>query len=418
MLPSLVLCWVGWDASLRQVARNLHQQIADDSFTELSLTKIGNGRHPRLLAYPRIRTGGTSSDEQKRETFVERQSENTSKSQEPNLLKAEVLQGESSEAMLLALKFRLMTQAAPSKWRKHLSRIEEQLREGQLLQEVIHSRGRPRDLQCLLEEAAKVPEPAALMFEAVDSRRKVWQRWREFRNLLIYPICLLIATLFMILGIHFAVTLSVDFGYLDSFGFGGATQLIAQWNDQRQAVQGAGICVAWVLAISATLYFLGPPWAWLSVAGALVLVGKPLRWISLHEILERYRFFITQKLSPSEAASAVARTFQHSAQGIVAQNVAERVHAGVPLGQALSDCQLSDALCRPALALLDSSSEDMPSRVQQLGNLLAKLADERCRTLGSLIPLLMLIFVALLLWSLVSTYLMMVISVMPLLSWF
>ena len=205
----------------------------------------------------------------------------------------------------------------------------------------------------------------------------------------------------------------MDFRFLEEFGLSGAAEAMAAARDQKQAMYGLAFIVGWTFLIVATVAFIGPAWAFTAMMGGMRLFGRPLRWINLSEILHRYHLFCDQGLSTMDASAAVTRSFSASAQHYAAEGIQSRVMQGMNLGDAIAASSLSDALCRPVLKMLDHRGVNSTVSLMETSQLLQHLVDQRCRSLSGVIPVLVLLVVGSIIWSILSCYLL---AMMPLAS--
>jgi type II secretory pathway component PulF len=162
-----------------------------------------------------------------------------------------------------------------------------------------------------------------------------------------------------------------------------------------------------------TIAVVGPAWALTSIIGGVRVFGRPLRWINLSEILHRYQLFIGQGLPTIDAAAAVSRSFSSSAQRYAAEGIERRIRQGTSLGDAFAATSMSDGLCRPALRMLDFRGKDLSTALAETSQLLQDMVEQRCRSLSGVMPLLVLLIVGSVVWSVFSCYLL---AFMPLIS--
>lgn len=330
-------------------------------------------------------------------------------------LQSEILDGPSA---LDALRLRLAAQLAPRRWRGPLESLATAIDSGEALEQAFEQRQQaiPQELRCLIAEALSVPEPTTLVLDAVRIRQTIGRDWRELMQLMTYP--LLLFGLALVVGGAFSfLMLGPQTAWIthqfEMFGLTDGEPFIAFMNDQHQSIVGLTIACGWTIVSMLTIAVVGPRWAWSAVLGGVLLIGPPLRWISLREILQRYELFISQGTSPIAATEAVTRTFRHSNQAVAAAAIAQRIQAGMPLGQALCASLLSDGLSRPALRLLDLRGEDMPRALEETAELLGVLTEQRCRGLSLLLPMFSILMVGTIVWATMSVYLL---AFLPLVS--
>lgn len=324
-----------------------------------------------------------------------------------------VLDPQAVTPTLDALKLRLSAQVAPRRWRSALATLAERLEAGISLDVAVEAaRGKlPRELETLIVQAMRTPDPTRLLLDAVRVRETAQAGWRQFWQLIAYPLVLLGATLCVVL--LFSLVLQSLPNVAEQFGFSGAESIQAVADDHHQAVVGLAFVYAWTLLTMVTIAIIGPRWAWTAIVSGMFLIGRPVRWLAMHEIVMRLEMFISQGLSVADSAGAVAESFRHSSQGPVTGAIAERVQQGVPLGSSLGDCTVAEGLSRPMLELIDLRCSDLCSALRDTAELLRALAEERCRTLAVLLPGFLILLIGSLLWSAVGTYLS---SLAPLIS--
>ena len=321
---------------------------------------------------------------------------------------AEVLEPGTAAVSLDALKLRLAQQIAPIRWKGSITRLANEVNSGTAMDEAVAAlpASTPAELRALLVEAMQTSEPASLLVEAIRVREDVRRNWRELMSLILYPALLLAFAITVGLAFSYTMQSMVDFEWIEEFGLPGGEQVRNNLIDQHHAIVGLAMICTWVGVVLLTIAVVAPAWAWVSVVGGLVVIGKPLRWVSLQEILSRYQLFIAQGMSTADTADAVARSFRNSGQSTVAAAIARRIHAGVPLGQAIGSSMLSDGVCRPALLMLDQRGSDMSQSLRETADLLGMLVEQRCRTLSAVLPLFVLCFVGTILWATLSAYFM------------
>lgn len=321
---------------------------------------------------------------------------------------AEIIDAASGSMIIDALNLRLAQQVAPRSWRASLERVATALDAGRPLEQAIGelSGAAPRELKCLLESALAAPDPASLIVEAIQIRSEIRRSWSELRRLILYPAALFVFAVTIGVGFSYCMQLMIDLTWLEDFGLAGTETILASFQDQHHSIVGLGLVTLWGGLILLTIAIAGPPWAWMAVLGGVVVIGKPLRWVALQEVLERYRLFVAQGLSTDQAAAAVTASFQGSGQAVVARVLERRIEAGVPLGQALGVSMLADGLCRPSLLLLDQRGSEMTRALGETARMLRELSAERCRSLGSILPVFVLATVGSIIWAALSTYVM------------
>ncbi|GAB5405883.1 MAG: hypothetical protein Aurels2KO_41140 [Aureliella sp.] len=321
-------------------------------------------------------------------------------------LNPEVLSGDSS---LDVLHLRLARQIAPARWKRPLLALVVQLQAGVTLEAAVEKTriGMPRELQRLVQAAMSVPNPTHLVLEAVRVRQRTRRSWREFSLATMYPLCLFMIAVVMAVIFNISVSGMMSFSFLDDFGMSAADMVHAQIDDQTQATMGLAIATFWFAGVLLTIRIVGPPWAWTSVIGGLIIVGKPLRWISLEELLHRYRLFSGQGLDTLTAVNAAAASLGQSGQSVVAERVARQVMSGQLLGDAIGDSLLSDGMTRPIVRFVDTdSSTPLAARLERCANILRAITERRCRTLVAVLPILALVVVGTLICSMLFSYML------------
>lgn len=331
---------------------------------------------------------------------------------------AELLDSVSAAQVLDALKLRLAHQIAPRRWRSCLMDMACRVEAGQPMDEAFRTTETqwPGELRSLMRESLRVTDPGALLVESLRIRSEVRNGWREFIRLSVYPALLFVFALTVGIVFSYCMRYMVDLEWVESFGLSGVGQIQSTIEDQHHAIVGLGMITAWVLLIMLTILVVGPAWAWVAVVGGMIVLGKPLRWLSLQEILLRYQLFIDQGLSSTELSATVARSFGSSSQSVVVRAVARRVAAGMTLARAIAASMLTDGLCRPAILLLDQRSEDLHAALGETAELVGSMAEERCRTLATIVPVFVLAVVGTILWGALSSYLLGIVPLVSLIS--
>ncbi len=327
-------------------------------------------------------------------------------------VQAEIVDGALA---LESLKLKLAAQLAPPRWQRSLLLVAKHVDAGQPL-EAAFDRQReqmPAELRSLVAESLRVPEPTALIIDALRARAKLGRNWRELKRLVAYPVILLGVALLVGVAFSFTMRSTLKLDWIEGLGLAGAEQALTLINDQHSSILGMAMIYAWLLMVLSTIAIVAPRWAWSSVMSGVMLIGRPLRWLALQEVLERFEMFTAQGLTPVVAAGAVARSFSSSSQAVTAVAVSERILAGMPLGQALCISMVSDGLTRPALRLLDLRSSEMPHALRETIEMLQLLIEQRCRALATALPVFLLVLVGSVVWMSLSTYL---ISFLPLVS--
>lgn len=305
--------------------------------------------------------------------------------------------------MLNSVKLRLAEQYAPWRWRKWIDTIASAVERGEPLGLAIAKYGAvaPREAGALAASALLVGDPAQLILDVLRMRGELRRSWLDLWMLLLYPMLTLVFA--VAIGVLFSSLM--DFQFLEEFGLSGAQQVLGTVKDQQQAMYGLAFVVGWTVLIIGTIAAVGPVWSLTAVIGGLRLFGRPLRWINLSEILHRYHLFISQGLATTDASAAVTRSFAASAQRYAAEGIEHRIAQGVSLGSAFAATSLSDSLSRPALRMLDHRGADVANSLAETSQLLQYLVDQRCRSLSGVMPLLVLLIVGTIVWSILSCYL-------------
>ena len=318
------------------------------------------------------------------------------------------------------MRLHLAVQLAPRRWQSGLRALAAAVESGQELETAVatHQRALPGELRALITEALRVPQPTQFVLQAVSIRRGIQRDWQQFARLMTYPLLLLALTLVVGGLLSYLLMGSTEFsllGFYESVAMLSSSRELDLIRDQAHAVVGLTVACGWTVLTLLTVRLLGPRWAWGAVVGGMLLIGRPLRWIWLREILQRYQLVMSQGISLHDAAEAVTRSFAHSQQAVAAAAIAQRIAAGVPLGQALSTSLLSDGLSRPALRLLDLRSAELPQALAETAELLGSLTEQRCRGLALLLPTFSIFFIGSLIWATFSIY---VLAFMPVVSMF
>jgi len=314
------------------------------------------------------------------------------------------------------LKLRLAAQIAPVRWRGSLEMIATKIEGGDPLERAIGSTRAPRELQCLLSESLNLPDPPRFVLDAIRGRTEVRASWNSFVSLVSYPLAIFVVAVLIGVAFSFVTRGMVDFAAIEEYGLSGFAPVKANIDDQHAALTGAAMVIGWVTLVLLTIAVVGPPWAWTAVVGGVVIIGRPLRWVSLQEILHRYHLFADQGVADGNIGRAVARSFNRSSQAVVAASVAQRIEAGMPIGRSLAQSMLSDGLCRPALLLLDEPGAQASAGFLRTARLLGLLAEQRCRVLGMVMPVLLILMVGTVIWATISCYIMVFLPLVNMIS--
>lgn len=320
------------------------------------------------------------------------------------------------------LRLRLAAQIAPRRWRSPLLRLAEAAQGGQPLDASVRSVALPPELSSLFAEALRLREPTAFVLDTLRARVLLKNSWGQFSSVVAYPLILLVLTVFC--GLFLSVQLSQWIDWEWEFGSTNSIQLLAK--DQQNAVLGAAYVVGWTAVVFMLLKTVAPGWAWTAVVGSLMLVGRPTRWLRLQALLLRFEAMAKQGVPDGRLADAVARSFANSDQALVASQVARRVRAGMPIGHALASTGLSDGLVRPALVLLDYGGNDrgvggdrgnggdgaFARNCESCAELLGQLIQQRCQLLTVMLPVLLIILVGSVIWSILGTHIHIVIAIL------
>ena len=300
-----------------------------------------------------------------------------------------------------ALRLRLAAQIANRRWSLYLTRIAARHQSGQTLEACVRREQMPAELKSLLVESLSYREPTVFVLDTLRGSNQLKQSWGQFSNVIIYPMLLLALAVFG--GAWFSFQLR---GMNDWSLFDNSYELPKLAEDQHHAIVGAAIVFGWTSLMFVLLRWLAPGWAWTAVVGSLMLVGRPTRWLRLQEILLRFQAVAAQGVADGQLANAVARSFADSGQEMVTLQIARRIQAGMPVGQALASTGLSDGLCAPTLLLLDQhSSGQFADQCGQSAELMGRLVQQRCKLMSLLVPVLVIVIVGSIVWSILSSYL-------------
>lgn len=321
-------------------------------------------------------------------------------------LPAEILEGDTQTPVLLSLQLQLAEQLAPWSWRSSLKGVRQKLESGSDLETACDQglKRAPGELKNLMAAALQVPDPLELLVESLRLREEVRQGWRELVAVLIYPCVLFVIAVIVAFAFSSVMKNMVYFDWIEEFGLSGAEFVTTNLTDQHQAILGLALMTVWTVVILLSVYLIGPRWGTVAVMGGMFVIGKPIRWVCLQEMLGRLHLFISQGLSPTDAADAAAKSFIHSRHEVVARAIAERIRRGMPLGESFARSSLADGICRPSLYLLDTRQEDMHLALRETVGLLGKLTVQRCRTLSGILPIFALAIIGTVLWSTLCAY--------------
>lgn len=318
---------------------------------------------------------------------------------------AEIVAGGGMEA-IDGMRMRLVERTAPKNWRPALGAVAGDMERGIPLKESFEKRQQkmPRELRCLMGELISLPDPSTALIRAIRFRAESRAGWQSFIALTTYPTVLLVFALVVGIAFSFCMRSMARLDWLQDMGIRTIANIDSLTADQHNAIVGLGLVTFWVIAVLATVYFVGPPWAWVAIVGGMVVVGKPMRWMSLREILFRYHLLMVQGADLGTLPQSVARSFSNGSQALVAKAIAKRVDRGVSLGRAFGHSMLSDGLCRPALHLLDHKNNNMAEGLRETSELLGTMVDQRCRTLANILPIFALALVGTIVWGALSSY--------------
>ena len=327
-------------------------------------------------------------------------------SSEQQVVKAEILDGESQAEVLLSLQLQLAEQLSPWTWRKELRKIRAELESGKDLEAACASslERAPAELRNLLDEALKVPAPLELLIDALRIREDVRRGWRELVAVLAYPCVLFVIAIVVAVSFSTVMKNMVYFDWIEDFGLSGADFVTTNLTDQHQAIVGLALMTLWTVVVLLSVYLIGPRWGTVAVIGGMFIIGKPIRWVCLQELLGRLQLFVKQGLNPVEAAEATANSFLKSRNEVAAMAIASRIQRGTSLGQAFAQSSLADGICRPSLYMLDERESDMEVALGEAVSLLGKLTTQRCRTLAGILPVFALAIIGTVLWSTLCAY--------------
>lgn len=324
---------------------------------------------------------------------------------DPQSAEAEII-GVSGIEAVDGLRMRLVEKSAPVSWQPSLGAIAEDIERGVPLKDSFSQREKkmPSELRCLMGELILLPDPSTALIHAIRFRSESRAGWRSFIALTTYPTILLVFALVVGIAFSFCMQSMAKLDWLQDLGLQTVANIDSLTADQHNAIVGLGLVTFWLIAVMATIYFVGPPWAWVAIVGGMVVVGKPMRWMSLREILFRYHLLMAQGADLGTLPQSVARSFSSSSQAVVAKAIAKRIDRGVSLGRAFGNSMLSDGLCRPALHLLDHKGNDMAEGLRETSELLGRMVDQRCRTLANILPIFALALVGTIVWGALSSY--------------
>ncbi len=305
------------------------------------------------------------------------------------------------------LRLELAAQVAPGRWRPALKQVAERLKSGTHLEEALQQASSltPPDMQQLFSQALKTDDPVGLTHEAIRVGHRARAAWREFTVSIVYPISLFVIALLVSLLFDYCVQGFISLEWIEDFGLEGFATLQARLRDQTHAIWGLAIASFWFGLVLITVRFVGPPWAWISVVGGIIVIGKPIRWIALEELLQRYQMFFARGMDTVGATEAVAGSMLASGQAVVARRVARQVGEGMPLGQALAKSLFADRLTRPIVRQLDAESNTpMETKLERSSAILRRITTERCQTLVAILPLFAVLIVGTLILSSLFSY--------------
>ncbi len=328
---------------------------------------------------------------------------------------ATILDETSVVQIVDSMKLKLAAMHAPRRWRGHVLQLSEMVRGGTALENAVAQTDAlmPSELSALVREAISLPDPARFLADTLVARENVRRGWNQLMSICIYPTLLFLFAL--CIGVAFSLSMQQLVGLDDWVRDLGINMIdySAIVQDQHQAILGMAIICGWLVVVMATIYFVGPPWAWVRIVGGIVVVGKPLRWLCLQEILLRYRILVEQGVQTGDIVDRVAASFRNSHQSRVTVAIAGRIKSGVPIGRSLGASSLTDGLCRPSLLMIDHARVPLHQSLDQTARVLGAMVEQRCRTLATIIPLFVLASVGTIVWGALASYYM---SLAPLIA--
>lgn len=322
------------------------------------------------------------------------------------------------EVMAESLQWRLAIQWAPIRWRAGLKDLVARMERAVPLQDAIDQIGPrlPSELLAICETSRDLPSPSQFVLEALALRAKVSATTRRLYEAAIYPVLILMATLIISFFLCAVLEQLVqDIG--GAIGLDGqGTDLI---RDQQFAIVALFGMLMWLLLVWLTFRWFGPAWSLLALIGGIPYLGKTIRWLSLFEMIGRIDTLERLGIKGPAAMESTAQSFWGAGQAIVARSIAFRTHSGLPLGDALAECNLSDGFCAPALLSLNSSlsaSDPSPQQatLSDISQLLMRMAENRIQFLGLILTVVLFMLIASIVWGVLSSYLQICVS---LLSW-
>jgi type II secretory pathway component PulF len=319
-------------------------------------------------------------------------------------------------ANLDSLNLQIAMQIAPRSWLSSLQRLAESTERRVPLEEAIsqHAPSMSREFRSLAMASLKLPEPTQFLLDAIVARRDSQGiRW-HLVLMFIYPLIMILFGAGICFLVSSVLLVLMTEGIAD-FGLSGYEQMQSQISDQRMALMALVSIVGWCIAVGLTLRIVGPRWAGVAVIGGLPLFGKPLRWINIAEIVQRLALTSKQVKAPIQALEAMAASFVGSSNEIVASQALARTRSGALIGSSLSRSVLSDGLCAPLLLSIDNYANQAEG-CEKAAQTLRRVTDVRCKFLGMMLPLFLIITLLTIVWGTLSGYFSIMVLMMKLIT--
>jgi type II secretory pathway component PulF len=309
--------------------------------------------------------------------------------------------------LLELMKLRLAAEYLPRGSARALLRLVAQCEAGERLQAAVEAddwRG-PRRLRALLQQALATADPGQVVLEIARHESQLRRLWRSAIGTFAYPLCLLLFTLGILAFIQQLVSglAAVDADLWFSSGEA-RSRMRALLEDQRNTVHGVLFLAGWMAFFSCVIGCIAAPLTRANFIGSLPLVGAPYRWLQLSRLLTHIAAFSRQQPPLPQVLERVADSLEGEALSPIARHVSTRLVDGEYLGFALHASKLSDMRAGALLTALDAGDQTLEQRCAVVASQFVRLATLWLRRAQVLVPILLLLTVACLLGSTLTSY--------------
>ncbi len=309
-------------------------------------------------------------------------------------------------ASVMSARYRLAAVYSPSKWRRLIDGIANDLEQDSDLRKAFDRQRPPEELKSLLDGSVSAADPAMFLVQVLRERESVQTEWRNLTQSFIYPgfvivFSLLIAWMFCYLSTMVGESTS----RLDrQFEVSHASTSQALLKDFRGLIVNLGAIAVWITITIVSIRWIGPRWTRIAFLGGLPYVGRPLRWIYLADILVRIRLFVSDGMNFEQATQATVRSFRSTGLEPYVQSMLTKLESGMTLGLALKQSSLCDSLVGPSFELLDSNNGKVLEQLDRTIYILKELVIQRCRGMLAVVPVLSLLFAGSVVWAAMTLF--------------